>query len=38
MKKEWAGVPSGAGVMLAVGSLSRLPKFGGAGHEQFQGT
>jgi len=40
MKKEWAGVaPVVLRVMLAVGFLYHgLPKFGGAGHEQFQGN
>jgi len=39
MRKEWAGVaPVVLRVMLAVGFLYHgLPKFGGAGHEQFQG-
>ncbi len=39
MKKEWAGyAPVVLRVMLAIGFLVHgLPKFGGAGHQQFQG-
>ena len=40
MKKEWAGyAPVVLRVMLAIGFLYHgLPKFGGAGHQQFQGS
>jgi putative oxidoreductase len=39
MKKEWAGyAPVVLRVMLAIGFLYHgLPKFGGAGHQQFEG-
>ncbi len=39
MKKEWAGyAPVVLRVMLAIGFLVHgLPKFGSAGHQQFQG-
>ncbi|PYO70417.1 MAG: DoxX family protein [Gemmatimonadetes bacterium] len=40
MRKEWAGyAPVVLRVMLAIGFLYHgLPKFGGAGHQQFQGN